>query len=36
MVGVGGWAAEGGLYLPITLFGVFVSARSASYRSRQA
>ena len=29
------WEAEGGLYLPIGLFGVVMSPRSASHRSRQ-
>ena len=31
-----GWAAGGGLYLPIGLFGVSVSPRIASDRPRQA
>ena len=36
--GVGGggrWAARGGLYLPIGLFGVAMSPRSAGRRPRQ-
>ena len=31
----GGWEAGGGLYLPIGLFGVAMSPRSASHRPRQ-
>ena len=34
--GGSGWEAGGGLYLPIELFGVSVSQRSASHRPRQA
>ena len=30
-----GWEAGGGLYLPIGLFGVAISPRSANHRSRQ-
>ena len=30
----GGWEAGGGLYLPIGLFGVAMSPRSASHRPR--
>ena len=33
--GGGGWEAGGGLYLPIGLFGVAMSPRSASHRPRQ-
>ena len=33
--GLGGWEAGGGLYLPIGLFGVAMSPRSASHRLRQ-
>ena len=32
--GGGGWEARGGLYLPIGLFGVAMSPRSASHRPR--
>ena len=35
-VGEGGrWKTGGGLYLPIALFGVAMSPRSASHRPRQ-
>ena len=34
-VGGGGWEAGGGLHLPIGLFGVAMSPRSAGYRPRQ-
>ena len=30
------WAAEGGLYLPVGLFRVAISPKSASHRPRQA
>ena len=33
--GWGGWEARGGLYLPIGLFRVAMSPRSASHRPRQ-
>ena len=33
--GEGGWEARGELYLPIGLFGVAMSPRSASHRPRQ-
>ena len=33
--GGGGWEAGGGLYLPIGLFGVAMSLRSAGHRPRQ-
>ena len=33
--GGGGWEAGGRLYLPIGLFGVAMSPRSASHRPRQ-
>ena len=33
--GGGEWEAGGGLYLPIELFGVAMSPRSASHRPRQ-
>ena len=33
--GGGGWEAGDRLYLPIGLFGVAMSPRSASYRPRQ-
>ena len=33
--GGGGWGTGGGLYLPIGLFGVAISPRSASDRPRQ-
>ena len=33
--GVGGWEAGGRLYLPIGLFGVAMSTRSASHKPRQ-
>ena len=35
MNGGGEWEARGGLNLPIGLFGVAMSPRSASHRSRQ-
>ena len=35
MNGKNEWAAVGGLYLPIGLFGVAMSPRSASHRPRQ-
>ena len=34
-VGGGGWEAGGGLCLPIGLFGVAMSSRSAGHRPRQ-
>ena len=36
MGGGGRWAAGGGLYIPIRLFGASMSPRSASHRPRQA
>ena len=36
VVGVSGWEARGGLCLPIGLFGVAMSPRSAGHRPRQA
>ena len=33
--GGGRWEARGGLYLPIGLFGVAMSPRSAGHRPRQ-
>ena len=34
-MGGGGWEAEGGLNLPIGLFRVAMSSKSASHRPRQ-
>ena len=36
VVGVGEWAAGGGLKLPIGLFGGSMCPRGASYKPRQA